>query len=165
MMSKENVSSSISSSSIVKHTLENTPVCTCGSPASLRTSNTRRNPGRAFFGCSNYNMKGLPHCNFFKWADSGQEREQELVKIETDLLRKKDELQKTQEEFQKTREELQKLEEEVRKTMEEIRHWMEEVRKREGEIVKMELEVRRQRTHLRICWAILILLYLLYVRS
>ncbi|KAG6725963.1 hypothetical protein I3842_02G056600 [Carya illinoinensis] len=140
MLSKEKVSSSISSSSIVNRTLGNNPMCTCGSPASLRTSNTRRNPGRAFFGCSNYNMKGLPHCNFFKWADSDQEREQELVKIEIELLRKKDELQKTQEEFQKTREELRKLDEEVRKTMEAIRHWMEEVCKREGEIVKMELE-------------------------
>ncbi|KAG6631351.1 hypothetical protein CIPAW_13G085700 [Carya illinoinensis] len=175
----DKVSSSVSSSSISYHTLRNNPICNCGSPASLKWSNTPRNPGRSFFGCSKYNTKGLPHCNFFIWADSGKEIENDLMKLEIEILMKKEELQKTHEELQKTHEEVRKLlqlfrrreeevrrrEEEVQKMMEEVRRWMEEVRLRDGEIVKREVEVRRQRTHIRIYWAVSILLYLYLIRS
>ncbi|KAG2715485.1 hypothetical protein I3760_03G080400 [Carya illinoinensis] len=168
----DKVSSSVSSSSIVNHTLRINPICNCGSPASLRTSNTPRNPGRSFFGCSKYNTKGLPHCNFFIWADSGKEMENDLMKVFIEILMKKEELQKTHEELQKTHEEVRQLlqlfrrrEEEVRTMMEEVRHCSEEVRRRDGEIVKWEVEVRRQRTHIRICVAVSILLYLYFIRS
>ncbi|KAG7991504.1 hypothetical protein I3843_02G079600 [Carya illinoinensis] len=93
MLSGEKVSSEDSSSSLVTHTLRNNPMCTCGSPASLKTSNTPRNPGRSFFGCSKYNSQGLPHCNYFKWADSDSCHEKEK---EIEMLRKEEKLQKTQ---------------------------------------------------------------------
>ncbi|KAG2692150.1 hypothetical protein I3760_08G039000 [Carya illinoinensis] len=140
MLSGEKVSSEDSSSSLVTHTLRNNPMCTCGSPASLRISNTPRNPGRSFFGCSKYNSQGLPHYNYFKWADSdsGHEREKELVKIEINSLRNEEELQKTKAEFQfqQIAKELRRREEEVRKREEEIRNWMEEVRKRDGKLLR-----------------------------
>ncbi|KAG6681270.1 hypothetical protein I3842_13G084400 [Carya illinoinensis] len=163
----DKVSSSVSSSSISYHTLRNNPICNCGSPASLKWSNTPRNPGRSFFGCSKYNTKGLPHSNFFIWADSGKEIENDLMKLEIEILMKKEELQKTHEELQKTHEEeeVRRREEEVQKMMEEVRRWMEEVRLRDGEIVKREVEVQRQRTHIRIYWAVSILLYLYLIRS
>ncbi|KAG7987373.1 hypothetical protein I3843_03G131100 [Carya illinoinensis] len=183
MLSGEKVSSEDSSSSRVTHTLRNNPMCTCGSPASLRTSNTPRNPGRSFFGCSKYNSQGLPHCNYFKWADSdsGHEREKELVKIEINSLRNEEELQKTKAEFQfqqiakelrrreeevqRREEEVRKREEEVRNWMEEIRNWIEEVRKRDGEIVKRDLGVGCQCRNIKLYLIICILLYLYFSRS
>ncbi|KAG7960528.1 hypothetical protein I3843_10G128500 [Carya illinoinensis] len=137
-------------------------MCTCGSPASLRTSNTPRNPGRSFFGCSMYNSQGLPHCNYFKWADSdsGHEREKELVKIEINSLRNEEELQKTKAEFQ-----FQQIAKELRKREEEIRNWMEEVRKRDGEIVKRDLGVGCQCRNIKLYLIICILLYLYFSRS
>ncbi|KAG6631971.1 hypothetical protein CIPAW_13G125800 [Carya illinoinensis] len=167
----DKVSSSVSSSSISYHTLRNNPICNCGSTASLKTSNTPRNPGRSFFGCSKYNKKGLPHCNFFIWADSGKEIENDPMKVEIEILMK-EELQKTHEEvrkllqlFRRREEEVQTREEEVQKMMEEVRRWMEEVHLRDGKIVKREVEVRRQRTHIRKYWAVSILLYLYLIRS
>ncbi|KAG6627607.1 hypothetical protein CIPAW_15G141100 [Carya illinoinensis] len=76
-------------------------MCTCGKPATLRTLYTRRNLGRSFFGCLNYNTKGLPYCNYFKWADSSEDREKELLKKEIQILRKEEELRKREEEIVK----------------------------------------------------------------
>ncbi|KAG2663460.1 hypothetical protein I3760_16G030300 [Carya illinoinensis] len=138
MLSREKVSSEYSSSSLVTHTLRNNPMCTCGSPASLRTSNMPRNPGRSFFGCSKYNSQGLPHCNYFKWADSDSchEREKELVKLKIEMLRKEEELhlaqakaQQIAKEVRRREEEVQRREEDVRRRDEEVRSWMVEVRK------------------------------------
>ncbi|KAG2712254.1 hypothetical protein I3760_04G115700 [Carya illinoinensis] len=149
-------------------------MCTFGSPASLRTSNTPRNLGRSFFGCSKYNFQGLPHCNYFKWADSdsGHEREKELVKIEIEMLRKEEELQKTKVEFQQIAKEFRRREEEVRRReeevqswMEEVRNWMEEVRKRDGELVKRDLGVLRQCRNIELYLIIYILLYFYFSRS
>ncbi|XP_042956875.1 uncharacterized protein LOC122292540 [Carya illinoinensis] len=127
MFEGEKVSSSASLSDLVIHTLRNNPMCTCGSPASLGTSNMPRNPGRAFFGYSKYNKKGLPHCDYFKWADSDQASENELMKIFGEMCQKEEELRKTQAELRKFEEEFRKREEEVRKREEEVRTWMEEV--------------------------------------
>ncbi|KAG2721937.1 hypothetical protein I3760_02G104700 [Carya illinoinensis] len=172
MSEPEKVSSSASSSELTIHSLRKNPMCTCGSPASLRTSKTPRNPGRAFFGCSKYNKKGLPHCDYFKWADSDQASENELMNIFGEMCRKEEELRKVQVELRKFEEEVRKREEEVRKReeevrtwMEEARTWMEEVRKIHGEIVKRDSGVQCERPHLRIYWAIPILLYLYLTRS
>ncbi|XP_042963423.1 uncharacterized protein LOC122297441 [Carya illinoinensis] len=169
MLSGEKVSSEDSSSSLVTHTLRNNPMCTCDSPASLRTSNTPRNPGRSFFGCSKYNSQGLPHCNYFKWADSDSCHEKEK---EIEMLRKEEKLQKTQlevqqhiKEVQRREEEVQRREEEVRSWMEEIRNWMEEIRKREGELFKRDLGVQRQCPSVWLYCIICILLYLYFSQS
>ncbi|KAG6667513.1 hypothetical protein CIPAW_01G105900 [Carya illinoinensis] len=162
MLSGEKVSSEDSSSSLVTHTLRNNPMCTCGSPALLRTSNTPRNPGRSFFGCSKYNSQGLPHCNYFKWADSdsGHEKEKEI-----EMLGKEEKLQKTQLEVQQIAKEVRRREEEVRSWMEEIQNWMEEIRKREGELVKRDLGGQRQCTNVWLYCIICILLYLYFSQS
>ncbi|KAG2690366.1 hypothetical protein I3760_09G182800 [Carya illinoinensis] len=181
MLSGEKVSSEDSSSSLVTHTLSNNPMCTCGSPASLRTSNTPRNPGRSFFGCSKYNSQELPHCNYFKWADSDSchEREKELVKLKIEMLRKEEELHLAQAEAQqivkevrRREEEVQRREEDVRRREEEVRSWMvevrkvlEEVRKIDGEIVKSDLGVQRQCTNIKLWCIICILLYLYFSLS
>ncbi|KAK8523230.1 hypothetical protein V6N12_047758 [Hibiscus sabdariffa] len=44
------------------------PVCNCGIPAEMRTSWTKANPGRRFFGCPNFGKK-TRKCHFFKWFD------------------------------------------------------------------------------------------------
>ncbi|KAG6683631.1 hypothetical protein I3843_12G025500 [Carya illinoinensis] len=44
---------------------------------------------------------GLLYYNYFKWADSGEKREKELVKIEAELLRKEEEIKKREEEIVK----------------------------------------------------------------
>ncbi|XP_042979203.1 golgin subfamily A member 6-like protein 6 [Carya illinoinensis] len=181
MLSGEKVSSEDSSSSLVTHTLSNNPMCTCGSPASLRTSNTPRNPGRSFFGCSKYNSQGLPHCNYFKWADSDSchEREKELVKLKIEMLRKEEELhlaqveaQQIAKEVRRREEEVQRREEDVRRREEEVRSWMvevrkvlEEVRKIDGEIVKSDLGVQPQCTNIKLWCIIFILLYLYFSLS
>jgi hypothetical protein len=45
------------------------PNCDCGGPASIRTSNSARNPGRQFFSCGKP-MGDESRCNFFKWVDA-----------------------------------------------------------------------------------------------
>jgi DNA topoisomerase-3 len=45
------------------------PNCDCGGPASTRTSNSARNPGRQFFSCGKP-MGDDGRCNFFKWVDA-----------------------------------------------------------------------------------------------
>ncbi|KAL4311510.1 hypothetical protein GQ457_01G005740 [Hibiscus cannabinus] len=45
------------------------PLCYCGVPAALRTSWTKDNPGRRFFGCPNFQKK-IRNCRFFKWFDA-----------------------------------------------------------------------------------------------
>jgi hypothetical protein len=45
------------------------PNCDCGGAASMRTSNSARNPGRQFFSC-NKPMGDDSRCNFFKWVDA-----------------------------------------------------------------------------------------------
>ncbi|KAG6661148.1 hypothetical protein CIPAW_03G153800 [Carya illinoinensis] len=177
MLSEEKVSSE--DSSLVNHTLRNMLMCTCGSPAKLRTLNTPRNLGRSFFGCSKYNTKGLPYCNYFKWADSGHEREKELFNIKIEMSRMEEELHETQaevhqieeevrrreEEFRKREEEVRNAMEKVRSALEDVRSALEEIRKIEGEIVKKELGVWRQCTHIRLYCIICIIFYLYFIRS
>jgi hypothetical protein len=61
--------------------------CYCGMKTYLRTSWTRKNPGRRFFGCARYG-KG-PNCKYFEWfepriCERGGEVVYELrVKIKT----------------------------------------------------------------------------------
>ncbi|KAF6253112.1 hypothetical protein COO60DRAFT_1628329 [Scenedesmus sp. NREL 46B-D3] len=45
------------------------PNCECGGAASMRTSNSARNPGRQFFSCGKP-MGDESRCNFFKWVDA-----------------------------------------------------------------------------------------------
>mmetsp|Transcript_16451 Transcript_16451/g.32751 ORF Transcript_16451/g.32751 Transcript_16451/m.32751 type:complete len:388 (-) Transcript_16451:259-1422(-) len=44
------------------------PSCKCGLPASQRTSNTAKNPGRQFYCCPQGRGKG---CDYFEWTSSG----------------------------------------------------------------------------------------------
>lgn len=44
------------------------PNCDCGLPAAFRTSNSERNPGRQFFGCSK-RMDEPGRCKYFCWLD------------------------------------------------------------------------------------------------
>ncbi|KAG6669989.1 hypothetical protein CIPAW_01G280200 [Carya illinoinensis] len=120
MLSEEKVSSEDYSSSLVNHASNYMPKCTCGSPAKLRTSNTPRNPGRSFFRCSKYNTKGLPHCNYFKWVDSGHEKDKETFNIESEMSRKEEELHETQAALHQIEEEVRSIEEEVRQRKEEV---------------------------------------------
>ncbi|KAL4340360.1 hypothetical protein GQ457_08G016130 [Hibiscus cannabinus] len=45
------------------------PLCQCGVPAALRTSWTKDNLGRKFFGCPNFQKKAR-NCLSFKWFDA-----------------------------------------------------------------------------------------------
>ncbi|KAF5464950.1 hypothetical protein F2P56_014987 [Juglans regia] len=109
------MSSSVASTSLLKHTSSNVPMCSCGNQAVLRILNTRRNPGRSFFGCPLYNKEGLPQCNFFKWSDSSEYKEQALLKREAEVLKKEEELKKREAEVLRQDEELKKREAEFEK--------------------------------------------------
>ncbi|XP_042957585.1 uncharacterized protein LOC122294972 [Carya illinoinensis] len=179
MLSKEKVSSEDSSSSFETHTSNIMPTCICGSAAKLRTSNTLRNPGRSFFGCSKYNTKGLPHCNYFKWADRRHEIDKEIENIDFQMSRKEEELIETpaalrqieeevrsrEEEFRQTKEEVQNAMKEVRIALEQVRSALEEVREIEAEIVKRESVVWRQCKLLRVYCIICIIFYLYFIRA
>ncbi|KAF5447083.1 hypothetical protein F2P56_032661 [Juglans regia] len=179
------MSSSVASTSLLNHTSSNVPMCSCGNQAVLRISNTRRNPGRAFFGCPLYNKEGLSQCKFFKWSDSSEYKEQALVKREAEVLRKEEELKKREAELRKE-EELKKREvevlrkdEELKKREAEVLRKDEELQKREAEFGKRELalhndqaQFRRQEAdmlHARklflVLWLIAIFIYLYLILS
>ncbi|XP_041001231.1 uncharacterized protein LOC121246970 [Juglans microcarpa x Juglans regia] len=127
------------SSSASSWTSANNPMCTCGKPAKLRTSNTLRNPGRSFFRCPNYNTERLLYCNYFKWANRSEEREKDLMKIELELLRN---------------------EEELRRRDEEIVKYKLGIHNDQLDIKRQQAEIRRERTLLKISWIIFILISL-----
>ncbi|XP_042947578.1 uncharacterized protein LOC122318919 [Carya illinoinensis] len=137
------MSTANSSSSLGNRTLVNNPICTCGQPASLRTSTTMTNPGRSFFGCPKYNKQGLPHCNYFKWADISEEIEIERMKIEILRLRNEQELRRREEEI---------LKREL------------EVHNDRLDIQKQRADIRHERTLLRSYCVILILIVMYFVR-
>ncbi|XP_042944448.1 uncharacterized protein LOC122315064 [Carya illinoinensis] len=56
------------SSSIVNDFVMESPTCWCGLKTPLKTSHTKKNPGRRFFACPNYNT-GDARCEFFVWLD------------------------------------------------------------------------------------------------
>ncbi|XP_060190922.1 uncharacterized protein LOC132620262 [Lycium barbarum] len=46
-----------------------TRVCRCGFPAVVRISWSDDNPGKRFWGCQNYKVKGRSSCKFFDWYE------------------------------------------------------------------------------------------------
>ncbi|XP_041025520.1 golgin subfamily A member 6-like protein 7 [Juglans microcarpa x Juglans regia] len=165
------MSSSVASTSLLNHTLSDAPMCSCGKQVVLRISNTRRNLGRAFFGCPLYNKEGLPDCKFFKWSDSSEYKEQDFVKREAELLRKEEELKKREAELRKD-EELKNREAEVLRKDEELKKREEEIEKRElalhnhqAEFRIQEADMRHARKLFRIFWLIAIIIYLYLILS
>ncbi|KAJ1410706.1 Zinc finger, GRF-type [Sesbania bispinosa] len=59
-----NGGSSMSSASMVN----GVRLCHCGRKAAIRTSNTQRNPGRAFYTCPRPKDDFL-NCNYFSWVE------------------------------------------------------------------------------------------------
>ncbi|MED6189046.1 hypothetical protein PIB30_091814 [Stylosanthes scabra] len=60
-----------------------TVVCHHGAPAVLRTSGTKENPGRRFWGCVFYEEQ----CDFFCWADLEQaEEDPEKAKLRRKVI-------------------------------------------------------------------------------
>lgn len=66
-------------------------LCYCGAPSKLRVARTEKNNGRRFFACNVYDKskrKGV--CDFFSWADVGQNVDHqtgtENAKIAEELL-------------------------------------------------------------------------------
>ncbi|KAF5445324.1 hypothetical protein F2P56_034383 [Juglans regia] len=166
------MSSSVDSTSLLNRTSSNVPMCSCGNQAVLRISNTRRNPRRPFFGCPLYNKEGLPQCNFFKWSDSSEYKEQALVKREAEVLEKEEELKKREAEVLRQDEELKKREAEVLRQDEELK-------KREAEFDKRELALHNDHAQFRsqeadmlharklflVLWLIAIVIYLYLILS
>ncbi|KAG6672351.1 hypothetical protein I3842_16G053000 [Carya illinoinensis] len=99
------MSSSLMSSASVDNRTLSTPVCLCEVEATLKYSNSRRNPCRAFLGCRKYNTE---------WADS-QDKEQNLLKRKNELLRKGADLVKMLEDIEKREIQLQKKVNEIEK--------------------------------------------------
>ncbi|KAH7855859.1 hypothetical protein Vadar_029795 [Vaccinium darrowii] len=62
------------------------PLCGCGVPAPLRSSNQDPNRGRRFFGCINY--KQPTACGFFLWLDPERDMEKELLQVENQVLKR-----------------------------------------------------------------------------
>ncbi|KAF5464142.1 hypothetical protein F2P56_014245 [Juglans regia] len=130
-------SSSLSSSS--------QPLCYCVLEATLKYSNTRRNPGRPFLGCPKYNKEGLPYCTFFKWVDSTEENGLKLRERNVELLRKEKQFMKILDDIEKMKNDIEKMKIEVLKSVDEIK-------KREMLVRDQEAEIRRSRTLLRVYW-------------
>ncbi|XP_042965279.1 uncharacterized protein LOC122299220 [Carya illinoinensis] len=141
------LSSPSSSSSIGKRT-SSQPSCFCEVEATLRYSNTPRNPGRPFLGCSKYNNEGLPYCKFFKWADGALDVEQEIEDIKQYLLRKEEELRMDKIEFRKRADAMEKM----------LANILEEVRKQDA-------QNRRRRTLLNLYWAVAIVVSCYFLLS
>ncbi|KAH7853176.1 hypothetical protein Vadar_034341 [Vaccinium darrowii] len=64
------------------------PLCGCGVPAPLRSSNQDPNRGRRFFGCINY--KQATACGFFLWLDPERDMEKEFIQVENQVLKRED---------------------------------------------------------------------------
>ncbi|XP_042965915.1 uncharacterized protein LOC122299598 [Carya illinoinensis] len=144
-------SSSMSSASVDNRTLS-TPVCFCEVEATLKYSNTRRNPGRPFLGCRKYNTEGLPYYKFFKWADS-EDIEQDLLKRKNDLLRKEADLVKMLEDIEKREIQLRKKADEIEKKEILLASLNEEIMKKEWMLLQQQAEIRRSHTLFRLFWA------------
>ncbi|KAF5453272.1 hypothetical protein F2P56_028187 [Juglans regia] len=151
-MSSSSSSSTTFGSSFAKHTL-GIPFCFCDVEATLKFSNTKKNPGRPFLGCPNYNTEGLPYCKFFKWGDSNQVNEFQLRERTNEVLRKERELEKRVEYVEKREIELRKRSDDIEKREMLLSNINEEVRKKESVLVVREAEIKRSRTLLRVYWA------------
>ncbi|KAG7992140.1 hypothetical protein I3843_02G113000 [Carya illinoinensis] len=154
------MSSSSMSSASVSNPSQSTPLCFCEVEATLKYSNTRRNPGRAFLGCRKYNTEGLPYCKFFKWADS-QDIEQDLFKLKKELLKKEADLVKMLKEIEKREIELQKKADEIEKEIL-LASINEEIMKKEWMLLQQEAEIRRSRTLFRLFLA-LVVIFIFYI--
>ncbi|XP_042978138.1 uncharacterized protein LOC122308924 [Carya illinoinensis] len=145
-------SPSTSSTSFGKCTVSQ-PLCFCEVEATLRYSNTPRNPGCPFFGCPKYNNEGLPFCKFFKWVDGTLDIEQEVHQIKIELLRKDEELKRILDDFQQREIKFRKRADAIEKMLSNI---LEEVQKKDLVLLKQEAENRRSRTLLHLYWAVAI---------
>ncbi|KAF5472382.1 hypothetical protein F2P56_009104 [Juglans regia] len=56
------------SSDLVNDDIIESPTCWCGLKTPIKTSYTKKNPGRRFFACPKYNT-GDAMCEFFVWVD------------------------------------------------------------------------------------------------
>ncbi|KAG6640398.1 hypothetical protein I3843_09G000900 [Carya illinoinensis] len=155
------MSSSSMSSASVSNPSQSTPLCFCEVEATLKYSNTRRNPGRAFLGCRKYNTEGLPYCKFFKWANS-QDIEQDLFKLKKELLRKEADLVKMLKEIEKREIELQKKADEIEKKEILLASINEEIMKKEWMLLQQEAEIKRSRTLFRLFLA-LVVIFIFYI--
>ncbi|KAG7954730.1 hypothetical protein I3843_11G034900 [Carya illinoinensis] len=125
-------------------------LCFCKVEATLKFSNTTRNPRRPFLGCLNDKSEGLPYCNFFKWVDSNEENELELREKANELERKEKELEMKDKELEKRLEYLEKREAELGKKSDDIEkrellvaNLNKEVRKKELMLVLREAKISR----------------------
>ncbi|XP_041008916.1 uncharacterized protein LOC121253089 [Juglans microcarpa x Juglans regia] len=152
------MSSSVASTSLLNRTSRNVPMCSCGNEAVLRISNTQKNPGRPFFGCPLYNKEGLPQCNFFKWSDSSEYKEQALVKREAEVLKKEEELKKREAEVLRQDEELKKREAEFEKRELALHNDHAQFRSQEADML-------HARKLFLVLWLIAIVIYLYLILS
>ncbi|KAF5468060.1 hypothetical protein F2P56_003224 [Juglans regia] len=150
-------SSSLSSSSVGKRTAAK-PLCFCDVEANLRYSNTKANPGRPFLGCSKYNTKGLPHCNYFKWVDSEQdiklEERKNLVSRKTE-----EELQKRLSDIENKVTELLKIVDDIKKIELVLYSISEEIRKKESVLLEREAALRRSRMLSRLYFGVFVIIF------
>ncbi|XP_041018570.1 uncharacterized protein LOC121260682 [Juglans microcarpa x Juglans regia] len=145
------------SSSVGKRTLAS-PLCFCDVEANLRYSNTKANPGRPFLGCPKYNMKGLPHCNYFKWADSEQNIEVEERKNEVSR-KTEEELEKRLSDIENKVTELLKIVDDIKKIEMVLYSIYEEVRKNELVLLEREVALRHSRTLSRMYFGVFVVIF------
>ncbi|KAF5462587.1 hypothetical protein F2P56_018578 [Juglans regia] len=115
------------SSCVVDELQIEAPTCWCGLKAPLKTSHTKKNPGRKFYACPKYNT-GEEMCQFFIWADILQlveekirTRENAARKREDDLLLREYEVQKTKDKLVERENVLYKQEKKIGKQLVENR--------------------------------------------
>ncbi|XP_042990481.1 uncharacterized protein LOC122317440 [Carya illinoinensis] len=126
------------------------PLCFCELDATLRYSNTKRNPNRLFFGCPKYNTKGLPYCKYFKWADGDQCRELDLQARLNEVERKEKEVEKRLSDIEQMEIELHKRAAEIDKK-EMVQSTRDEAfLKNELVLLEQDAGIRRSSTLLRV---------------
>ncbi|XP_041017100.1 uncharacterized protein LOC121259539 [Juglans microcarpa x Juglans regia] len=94
------------SSSLVNDFVMESSICWCGLKTPLKTSYTKKNPGRRFFVCRKYNT-GDASCEFFIWADI-------LQLLEENILLRENKAWKTWDDVLKREYAIRKREEKVR---------------------------------------------------
>ncbi|KAG6693424.1 hypothetical protein I3842_09G001000 [Carya illinoinensis] len=142
------MSSSSMSYASVSNPSQSTPLCFCEVEATLKYSNTRRNPGRAFLGCRKYNTESRHRTRPFK--------------LKKELLRKEADLVKMLKEIEKREIELQKKADEIEKKEILLASINEEIMKKEWMLLQQEAEIKRSRTLFRLFLA-LVVIFIFYI--
>ncbi|KAF5480172.1 hypothetical protein F2P56_000938 [Juglans regia] len=110
--SESYMASSQSSASFNDNVIES-PTCWCGLKTPLKTSYTKKNPGRRFFACPKYNT-GDAMCDFLVWPDIFQ-------LVEKNILLRENKVSKTWDDVLKREHAVRKREDKVREMAKTLR--------------------------------------------